>query len=33
MTFGVFMASAAALIVLVGLAGRLVVWVVERLPE
>ncbi len=33
MTFGVFMASAAALIVLVGLTGRLVVWVIERLPE
>jgi hypothetical protein len=33
MTFGVFMASATALIVLVGLTGRLVVWVIERLPE
>jgi hypothetical protein len=33
MTLGVFMASATALIVLVGLTGRLVVWVIERLPE
>lgn len=33
MTFGFFMASTAALLVLVALAGRLVVWVIERLPD
>lgn len=33
MTFGIFMASAAALTVLVATTGRLVVWVIERLPE
>ncbi len=33
MTLGVFLASAGALLVLVGLTGRLAVWVIERLPE
>lgn len=33
MTLGVFLASAGALLVLVGITGRLVVWVIERLPE
>ena len=33
MTLGVFLASAGALIVMVGVTGRLVVWVIERLPE
>ncbi len=33
MTFGVFLASAGALLVITGIAGRIVVWVIERLPE
>ncbi len=33
MTLGVFLASAGALLVLVGVTGRLVVWVIERLPK
>lgn len=33
MTFGLFMDSAASLLVLVALAGRVVVWVIERLPD
>ncbi len=33
MTLGVFLASAGALLVIAGLAGRLIVWVIERLPE
>ena len=33
MTLGVFLASAGALLVTASLAGRIVVWVIERLPE
>jgi len=33
MTLGVFLASASALLIMVGVTGRLVVWVIERLPE
>ena len=33
MTLGVFLASAGAMLVMTGLAGCLVVWVIERLPD
>jgi hypothetical protein len=33
MTLGVFLATAGALLVVVGMTGRLVIWVIERLPE
>ncbi len=33
MTLGVFLASAGALLVIAGLAGRVIVWVIERLPK
>jgi hypothetical protein len=33
MSFGLFMATAAALFVLVALTGRLIVWVIEHLQD
>lgn len=33
MSLGVFLATAGALLVMVGLTGRIVVWVIERLPD
>ena len=33
MTLGIFLASAGAMLVIAGLAVRLIVWVIERLPE
>lgn len=33
MTLGVFLASAGVMLVIVGMTGRLVVWVIERLPD
>jgi hypothetical protein len=33
MAVGVFLASAGALLVMVGLAGRVIVWVIERRPK
>ena len=33
MTLGVFLASAGMMLIVVGVTGRLVVWVIERLPD
>ena len=33
MSLAIFLASAGALLVIFGLTGRLVIWVIERLPD